>query len=247
MLSYTTPVGSRVVDTGKLFPYLAVWVQSIKNEETWETVGTIQETFEIDENGQWRHTQTPKRDGSNLNVEVIRTMDRDTFRPLHFLRTMENGPEGAPVEINFEIAPIDVTGQFLLADGTTKPFAKELSMPMFDGSIIGLVIATLPLREGYRETLPTSIPTLNATYWLEIEVTGKIPYEVLTGEVIEVWEVTTNWYNIDDQEWYPPGRDAWGGAYYIAVQPGGGVPFVIEYAHSTLIFAWDGQRRPVAE
>lgn len=242
-LSYTAPVGARVFDISKLQPYNAIWIQSIKNADTWEVVGTTREILEIDENGQWRHTQIPRRDGSDMKVEVIRTLDRGNFTPLHFLRTMENGPEQAPVEINFDIGPLDVSGYYLAADGTKRPYTKEFPVPTFDGSIIGLVIATMPLAEGYRETIPTAIPTLNASYWLEILVTGKIPYEVVTGEVIEVWEVTANWYNIDDEDWYPPGRDNWGGAYYIAVEPGDGVPYVVEYAHSTLIFAWDGVRR----
>jgi len=242
-LSYTAPVGARVYDLSKLQPYTAGWIQSIKNEETWEVVGTVEETLDFDEAGNWRHITNPKRDGSEVKVKVTRTLNRDNFTPLHFLRTMENGLEGAPVEVNFNIGPLVVSGYSLAADGTKTPYAKEFPVPTFDGSIIGLVIATMPLEEGYRETIPTSIPTLDASYWLEIKVSGKIPYEVVTGEVIEVWEVTANWYNIDVGDWYPPGRDDWGGAYYIAVEPGAGVPYVVEYAHSTLIYAWDGVRR----
>lgn len=242
-LSYTAPVGARVYDLSRLQPYNAVWIQSLKVEDTWSVVGTMEEILEFDENGQWRHTQIPRRDGSEVKVEAIRTLTQKNFTPVHFLRTMENGPPQAPVEINFKITPLDVSGYYLAADGAKRDYVKEFPVPTFDGSIIGLVIATMPLTEGYRETIPTAIPTLNASYWLEIQVTGKIPYEVFTGEVIDVWEVTTNWYNIDDQDWYPPGRDDWGGAYYIAVEPGGGVPYVVEYAHSTLIFAWDGERR----
>ena len=241
-LSYTTPVGARIVDTGKLFPYRAVWLRSTKNEDGWAATGMTEEILTVDEEGRWRHTQNLRLKDSDMKVAVTRTLDQNTFRPLHFIRTVENGPEGSPVEINLEIGPIVVAGHYLSADGAKTSFRQELPMPMFDGSIIGLVIATLPLAEGFRATLPTVIPTLNATYWLEIRVTGKMPYEVKTGEIIDVWEVTANWYNIDVQDWYPPGRDDWGGAYYIAVEPGEGVPFVVEYAHSTLIFAWDGER-----
>lgn len=242
-LSYTAPVGARVYDLSKLQPYTAGWIQSIKNEETWEVVGTVEETLDFDEAGNRRHVTFQQREGSNAKARVTRTLAKDNFTPLHFLKTLENGPPEAPVEINFDIGPLDVRGYYLAADGTKKPYSKEFPVPTFDGSIIGLVIATMPLEEDYRETFPTSIPTLNASYWLEIKVTGKIPYEVVTGEVIEVWEVTANWYNIDAQDWYPPGRDDWGGAYYIAVEPGNGVPYVVEYAHSTLIYAWDGVRR----
>lgn len=244
-LAYTTPVGSRIVDTGKLAPYNAVWVRHARADEEsdWAVSGSAEETLEVDENGRWRHTLIIRPKDRDMKVVATRTLDQETFRPLHFLRTLENGPEAAPVIIEHTIGPIDVSGYSLMADGTKTPFEKELAMPMFDGFIVGLVIAALPLEEGYRETLPTSIPTLNSTYWLEIYVTGKMPYEVITGEVIEVWEVTVNWYNIDDDDWYPPGRDDWGGAYYIAVEPGNGVPFVVEYAHSTLVLAWDGVRR----
>jgi len=244
-LAYTTPVGSRIVDTGKLSPYHAVWVRHTRDDEEsdWAITGSAEETLKVDENGRWRHTQIIRPTDSDQKGTAIRTFDFSTFRPLHFTRTLENGPEGAPVEIELEYGPIDVTGHYLLADGTEIPFHQELPMPMFDGFIVGLVIATLPLEKGFRETLPTVIPTLKSTYWMEVVVTGKIPYEVITGEVIEVWEVTVNWYNIDAEDWYPPGRDEWGGAYYIAVEPGNGVPFVVEYAHSTLVFAWDGVRR----
>lgn len=245
-LSYTTPVGSRIVDGTKLFPFHAFWVRSTKNGDDWAIDGMAEEVLALDEEGRWRHTQILRPKDRDTKVVATRTLDQDTLRPLHFLRTLENGPQGSPIEINLEIGSLDVTGHYLFADGTTTPFHQELAMPMFDGFIIGLVIATLPLAEDFRITLPTVIPTLNVTYWLEIRVSGKMPYQVRTGEIIEVWEVTANWYNIDAQDWYPPGRDDWGGAYYIAVEPGDGVPFVVEYAHSTLIFAWDGERHTIA-
>jgi len=242
-LSYTAPMGARVFDVSKLAPYHAVWSRSIKPEEEWTSQGEAEEILEVDDDGNWVHTQITTVPGTDRVITVVRTLDGTTLRPLHTLRTDSAAPEGAPVQVEFTYGPIDVTGTYTFGDGSSEPYEKALPMPMFDGSIVGLPIATMPLAEGYRETIPTVIPSLNATYWLEIEVTGKMPYEVQTGEVIDVWEVTANWYNVDDEDWYPPGRDDWGGAYYIAVEPGNGVPYVVEYAHSTLVFAWDGKRR----
>ena len=70
---------------------------------------------------------------------------------------------------------------------------------------------------------------------------GEIP--TADGLSVAVWEVNANWLNLTDGDVYGPGRDGDGGVYYISVNPGDGVPPVIEYVNSGGIIAWDGVRR----
>ncbi len=103
-------------------------------------------------------------------------------------------------------------------------------------------MATLPLKEGYVATLPMIIPNLGI-FWIEATVISKNKIPTADGANQEVWEVNANWLNLNVGEVYEPGRDGDGGVYYIAVNPGNGVPPVIEYVNDGAVIAWDGVRR----
>jgi hypothetical protein len=113
---------------------------------------------------------------------------------------------------------------------------------MFEGQIGGLTLATLPLTDGYTATLPMIIPTLGI-YWIEASVKGKKTIMTEGGDSVETWEVDANWFNLTDGDIYEPGRDGDGGTYYIALNPGNGIPPVIEYANKGAGVTWDGVRR----
>ena len=241
--AYTTPVGAAAVDAGRLHPYLARWSQEIPGEDgKWIAKGGFEERLEIDEQGHWRHTQITLRNANGIVVTGARTLDRKTLQPLRFERQVENAPPTVPVEFLLEYEPAGYAGEAKTADGTVTQVKRALDLPMFDGSIIGLVIAALPLEDGYHASLPTVIPSLKATYWLEARVVGRKTVTTTDGSEVETWEVKTEWYNIDDKAVYPGGRDQSGGAYYIAVKPGDGEPFVVEYASNGVRITWDGER-----
>lgn len=241
--SYTAPVGGAMVETSRLAPFHARWTNNRPDEEgNWSIRGSFEEILEIDEGGMWRHTQITRSAGRDMVVTGVRLLDRETLRPIRFDRKLENGPPAASVTMTVEYSARGFEMRGVTADGKTTNFEKELSTPMFDGSIVGLTIAALPLEEGYFATMPTAIPALKATFWLEARVIGSREFVAANGVKIETWEVNAEWYNFDDKDIYPGGRDLSGGAYYIAKNPGDGVPFVVEYANDGTRISWDGER-----
>ena len=244
--AYTTPVGAAAVETSRLQPYLVRWTQETPDEDgNWVIKGSFEERLEIDQKGRWRHTQTVRRKAAGIVATGVRTLDHKSFQPLSFKRQIDNAPPGAPVLFLVEFGATMYESQSTAADGTVTRLKRDLDLPMFDGSIVGLVIATLPLEDGYYASLPTVIPALKATYWLEARVVGRKAFTAADGREVETWEVNAEWYNIDDKAVYPGGRDESGGAYFIAIKPGAGVPYVVEYANNGVRITWDGDRRTV--
>ena len=244
--AYTTPIGAAAVETSRLQPYLARWTQETTDEDgNWVINGSFEERLEIDQKGHWRHTQILRRKAAGVVVTGLRTLDHKTLQPLRFERHVENAPQGAPVGFVVTYGRHGYEREITAADGTVTSLKRDLDLPMFDGSIAGLVIAALPLEDGYYASLPTVIPALKATYWLEARVVGQKTFTAADGSQVETWEVNAEWYNIDAKDVYPGGRDHSGGAYYIAMKPGAGVPHVVEYAANGVRITWDGEHRSI--
>ena len=240
---YSVLVGSADVDSSRLTPYKAVWTQQVQQDGDWATTPTtFEEQLAIGDDGNWRHIQSIHAGNEVQNIG-FRRLDRHTLQVLDVRLEFKGAPPEQPSKVYYDVSGDSFAADVTFADGRqVTGQSRTLPMPMFDGQIGGITIAALPLKDGYVATMPMIIPNLGL-YWIEATVIGKKKLPTAGGSPVEVWEVNANWLNLSDGDIYEPGRDGDGGVYYIAVQPGDGVPPVVEYANNGTIIAWDGVRR----
>ena len=240
---YTVQVGSGDVDSSRLKPYRAMWTQDVPQDGVWvRGATTFEEKLSVDEEGNWKHVQTVRQPDGSATIGT-RILERDTLQVLNNTLELKGMAPEQPEKVIYDLAGDSFAADVYFSDGRkVQGQSRDLAMPMFDGQIGGLTLAALPLRTGYVATLPMVIPNLGI-YWIEASVVGKSYIPTADGSQVEVWEVNANWFNLTDGDIYEPGRDGDGGVYYIAVNPGEGIPHVVEYANNGAIISWDGIRR----
>jgi len=114
----------------------------------------------------------------------------------------------------------------------------ELPTRMFEGSGLGLVIAALPLEEGYDARLPVAM-NLGLTeeltlYTVRVRVTGKERFPWKGKKKVEAWIVDVDWEDHDTGEVSAAGGAALpGGAYFVVPDPPNGFPHVPRYQNDT--------------
>ncbi len=242
--AYTTPVYSSMVNTNRLKPFHAKWIQQkIEAGKTTTLPVTIEEKLIKDEQGNWQHIQVMHDEVKDMKVHHTRTFDQQSMRFMTQKTRYENAPEQAPKSVSYELFNNRFSGEVVSADGALKSIEHPLSMPMFDGQIAGLPIASLPLELGKKWSMPMVIPTMKSEYWLEATVTAKKLMAAENGNELEVWVVDALWHNLTDGDVYPAGPNNSGGTYYINVDQQAGEPVVIAYANQNAVILWDGQKQ----
>ena len=237
---YTVPVGSSAVDETRLQPYRAVWAQIATGTDGATNPAAFEETLGQDDDGNWHHVQI-SRPGEAI-VTQTRTLKARTLESLSLVRTIENGPAHLPTLTRFTTGHGRIDNEQTLADGTQEDTSYAIGQPNFDGWVAGVIIAALPLEEGYRASLPTTTHSMAANHQLNVEVIGQAEITALNGAVVDAWEVEAEWFDLASGDIYPAGREGSGGTYYIALNPGAGVPHVVEYAAQGFSILWDGNR-----
>lgn len=239
---YSVVVGSAQINSSKLSPYHAKWTQSsLQNGEFQKTPGGFEESLSVAEDGNWVHIQTI-RPGDGTALIGTRRLDHATLEVLDLTLEFENMPS-QPAKVFYELTGNSFAADITFADGKTATGkTRSKALPMFDGQIAGLTLAALPLAEGYTATLPMIIPNLGV-YWIEASVIGRRNHPTADGRHVAVWEVNANWLNLSDGDIYAPGKDGSGGVYFIAIEPGDGIPHVVEYVNNGGTIQWDGVRR----
>ncbi len=88
--------------------------------------------------------------------------------------------------------------------GDPLVFTTELSRQVFEESVLGLVLATLPLREGYTATVPRLAISGStkefSTGSIALEVTGREDVEGGDGKSYRCWVVNAQWSGVDYSE-----------------------------------------------
>lgn len=245
---YTVLVGSPAVNAAAIAPYHAVW-----NTRQ----GFIEERLTSADETRWRHVQRTFAPLSRetmdqvamtddyLAAEETRLIMRDTLASNYLHRQLLREVRDPSASRTIEVAA-DAEGYAGIAtraDGEKLSWQLRTGRESFDGWIAGLTIAALPLETGYTATLPTVTHLFRGSHSLTVTVTGQVPVAVATGETIDCWEVEAEWVELATGDVYEPGRDGAGGSYYVAVNPGAGVPSVVEYASESASIVWDGVRR----
>jgi hypothetical protein len=89
------------------------------------------------------------------------------------------------LELNF--AGTTVSGRTVVS-GAATPFQRETAQPVFDSSILELVLAAMPLKSGFRARLPMYIHEQNGLVWHDVRVVGEesVPSD---GTEVRAWQV----------------------------------------------------------
>ncbi len=241
--AYTTPVYASVIDPTRLKPFHAHWVQK-QQQDGQEKLSpiTIEERLNRNDEGDWVHKQTMHHAEKPIKVYHSRTFDQHSMRLLNQSTHYENAPAQAPKSVTYQLFNNHFTGVVTAADNSTKDIRHPLSMPMFDGQIAGLAIASLPLGTDKKWSMPMTIPTLKAEYWLEAKVTDRTLMAAANGQQVDVWVVDALWHNLTDGDIYPGGPENSGGTYYITADQQAGQPVVMAYANNSALILWDGKK-----
>ena len=245
---YSVLVGSPVINAAVIEPYHAIWNTAH---------GFIEERLTAADETRWQHVQRTFAPLSRetmdefamtdeyLAAEETRLIMRDTLASNYLLRNLLRESRDPSASRTMEIVA-DAEGFAGIAtriDGEKLSWQLRTGRESFDGWIAGLAIAALPLAPGYSATIPTVTHLFRGSHSLTLTVIGQVPVTVGTGDTVDCWEVEASWVELATGDVYEPGREGSGGSYYIALHPGDGVPYVVEYASSGSSIIWDGVRR----
>ncbi|ANM29630.1 hypothetical protein ABI59_08630 [Acidobacteria bacterium Mor1] len=202
----------------------------------------------------WVRTQTFRHKGWQATTTV--TLDARTLAPRRIERRLGDETPQPVLDrlkqvgfarwfvVEFEEHAYRLTREAL--DGTVEKEEGELPLPLFDASTAGLVLAALPLAEGYRSRFAVAFlspadgtPTF---YRMIARTTGR---RELTGHDTYAWNVDVDWAELGTGEISSPGgEDKAGGAYWILTDPPAGLPFVPRYANESLRYVMPDPSTP---
>ncbi|MEO8202004.1 MAG: hypothetical protein ABI679_15840 [Gemmatimonadota bacterium] len=94
---------------------------------------------------------------------------------------------GRTMRLNFEGGT--VRGRYIPDNGTPLSIDQHFSTPPYDSNIFDLVIAALPLAQGYVATIPLYIYEEGGLVWWKATVTGSEPVAMRDGTMAEAWIV----------------------------------------------------------
>ena len=238
LIAYTTPVGAAEVNAAAIKPYSARWTSP---------GGVFEETLAAGDGETWTHTQIMYQLNEGNEVKVAtetRTLSRQNLRSLGWARRHHIESPRLPFKsVTTKVESAGLVGEMITNDGEAAPFNAPLPMPVFDGWIAGIAIASLPLAENYWASIPTATYIFKGVHHLTAKVVARELIETPRGEMIEVWAVEAEWVDLGNGDIYEPGPTGAGGLYHIAVTPGDGVPYVIKYEAQSNPIMWDGVRR----
>lgn len=239
LIAYTTPVGAAEMNAERIQPYHARWTSP---------GGVFEEKLVAENKTVWEHEQIAYQGNGAEAIKVsteTRRLSRADLRSLSWSRVFHVESPNLPYRnVSVETNGNHYSGLMTKMDGGNAPYDAALPMPVFDGWIAGLAIAALPLKEDYWASLPTATHLFKGIHHLTIRVVAREEYETPRGEKIDAWAVEAEWVDLGSGDIYEPGAEGDGGVYHIAVEPGGGVPYVLKYEAQSNPIAWDGERLP---
>lgn len=168
--------GAEEVEGARLKAFDSRWAQRIPGEDGWADSGVVEETLVSEqENGtkRWVRTQTVRR---GKLVFINRTVfAAGTLRPIYFERKVgDEVPElilerlraaGFALEYRIDFNGREYRKTVAQESGDPRVEDGVLSKMFYDGSVLGLVVATLPLVENYTARLPIVFVTPRDGSW----------------------------------------------------------------------------------
>ncbi len=227
-------VGDAVVDGRRLRPFEATWTSESVVQGRLVPSGTYHERLEATVyEGQpaWRRFQVRELDDGRRS-ETVLVFDRRTLAPLTLEHTKTGAFADAAVQkMTVRYTPDGAAGTRTLVNGTSDSVSVAMGSGGFETSMIGLVLAVLPLADGYQAELPTIYAQIGEEYVLRPRVNGTHTFADADGQPVTAWRVEVEWLNLRTQDIYTAGDTESGGTYYIVTDPPAGFPPVPRYVN----------------
>lgn len=229
-------VGDKIVNGKNIQPYSAIWtlIQQTSSGD-WRQVSTIEETLRsetIDGKSVMVREQVARpSSGGREKVETL-FFDAATLEPMKWtLKAKGSFPPRAPKEGQVEYKGRLVHGNMQSFEGKTKEIDHQLNEPMFETGMLGLIIAALPLKEGFEVQLPSIFVTQGSKWSITLRVVGRETYFTSNGERVDTWVVNTDWADMDSDYVSKGGANDEGGAFSVTPNPPEGFPYVARYVN----------------
>ncbi len=227
-------VGHHDIDGRRLRPFESRWTTVAIRDGERKKGGILAERLEastLEGREVWRRIQW--REMGERRIETTITFDRKTLAPISLEHTKEGSfPDQVIRRLSVRYGPDGATGEQTLVSGETSSITP---MPMgaraFETDVMGLVLATLPLRADYQAELPSVYWQMGEQYYIRPRVTGTQDFQDANGRVVTAWKVEVEWLNLRTQDIYEAGDMGSGGTYYVVTDPPPGFPFVPRYVN----------------
>ena len=225
-------VGNKTVKGTKIKPFTATWTSKQHVQGNWMEVGTITETVsmvEVDGREVMKREQVsviPPIEGKKTETLLF---DPKTLEPIRLsVESSGKFPPPATQHSDISFNGKYVKGKVTSFAGETREVDQNNDGPMFEAAMLGLVIAALPLEDGYVAELPVNFVMQGSVWVVRATVTGTKDYK-MAGKSVSTWEVRTDWRDVASDDGYPD--DDSGGKYYVTTNPPDGFPYVARYVN----------------
>ena len=231
-------VGDARIAGGRIKPGRATYYVRVKNPAgSWVGQGTITETAKsIEVEGQaaiCREQVRLQPDWKRvIHTAVFANKDLTPFSTRRRMDDTSQYPVGAEIAFDLNYKGKLLAGSHQAKGGEKGPVeAIDMGMAMFEGDVLGLLLAALPLREGFLAKLPVMYSQQRAPYWVVARVVGRKTFTTGTGTSVNAWAVETDWHDMKTGDVYP-GKGS-GGTYYVVPDPPAGYPNVPKYINDS--------------
>lgn len=116
------------------------------------------------------------------------TVDSSWFDP-HALQPIRMRSSNAARSVALDFEGDRVHGATTPATGETARLDRQLGVRPFEWNMFGLAISALPLRPGYRATMPVYVDRFQRVVWYGIQVVGDTSIIRASGYHAPMWEV----------------------------------------------------------
>jgi hypothetical protein len=180
----TVQAGDAVVDATRLRPFSLVRHLTMTRGDTVKPFGRQAEQLTSD-----------TLDGQTVLLDVLRFetpngttvdsswADPQTLRPLR----MHSTNKARVVSLEFDGR--SVRGRTTPSTGTPTTLDEQLDVRPFEWNLFGLAVSALPLRSGYRTTMPVFVARFSRIVWYSVEVARDTSLLRPNGMRAPVWEV----------------------------------------------------------
>jgi hypothetical protein len=186
-------VGDAAVTGAHLKPYTNLWNFTMQKPGTAaKPAGTWSDWLEaVDFHGKpaMKRTQVAKYD-KGIQLTFVSIFDPATMEPLSFDYARSDNGNVRHVDFQHSTATYRHTDD---KDAKSEEATANLGQPVFDfyGGMYGVLISTLPLKEGYAAEIPALDTNKMGVDWVPVRVKGRETVDAGAGKKVETWVVET--------------------------------------------------------
>jgi hypothetical protein len=180
----TVQAGDAVVDATLLRPFALVRRLTMTRGDTVKPFGRQSEQLTID-----------TLDGQPVLLDVLRfetpngtTVDSSWAEP-HTLRPLRMRSRNKARVVSLEFDGGSIRGRTAPSTGTPTDLNEQLDVRPFEWNLFGLAVSALPLRPGYRATMPVYVARFSRIVWYSVGVVRDTSLLRPNGLRAPVWEV----------------------------------------------------------